>query len=287
MKNILVVGATNIDIVAKSYNELKLYDKNPGVALFSYGGVARNICENLARLNIEVNFATIIGNDEVGRNAINYLNELGVKTSYKTSHLPTSTFISILDADSDNYISISSMDIVDDLDQSFLSTIDYNNYDLIVSDANSTTIAKFLAKQNNTIFIDATSDAKAKNIENVIDDISYLKCTTTEMEEIFKTTNINEVVENHPKLTLIVTNKDQPIQYNIGKKIYSKVVEKVEVVNAIGAGDSFSAGIIYGLHKGYDINECIEIAAKVSAHSIAQNETVSTKLNEKVIGEYI
>lgn len=285
MKNILVVGATNIDIVAKSYNELKLYDKNPGVALFSYGGVARNICENLARLNIPLNFATIIGNDEVGRNAISYLNNLNVKTYYKTSHLPTSTFISILDADADSYISISSMDIVADLDEEFLSTIDYTDYDLIVSDANSPKIAKFLASQNKTIFIDATSDAKARNISGIIDSISYLKCTSTEMDEIFNTKNIEEVIKIHSNLTLIVTNKDQPITYNIDNNIYTKNVNKVEVVNAIGAGDSFSAGIIYGLHKGYNIDRCIEIGIKVSAHSISQNETVSTKLNEKVIGE--
>lgn len=285
MKNILVVGATNIDVIAKSYNKIKLYDKNPGKTTFSYGGVARNICENIARLDVGLTFATIIGSDEIGKGAIKYLNDLNVEVIYKQSSLPTSTFISVLDKDADNYISISSMDIYDELDKQFLENIDYARYDLIISDANSTRVAKALASKNTKLFIDATSDAKAKNIKEIINDINYLKCTKTEMMEIFDTTDILNVVDKYNHLTLIITDKSNPVIYNVGKEIFTKEVETKEVVNAIGAGDSFSAGIVYGLHHNYSLEKCVDIAIKVAGHSVTQESTVSKNLNRELIGE--
>ncbi|MFV0498770.1 MAG: PfkB family carbohydrate kinase [Bacilli bacterium] len=285
MKKITVVGATNIDIVAKSYNELKLFDKNPGKAIFSYGGVGRNICENLARLELNPTFVTIVGKDEVGKNAMQFLKDLNVNVLAKKSSLPTSTFISILNHESDSYISISSMDIVDTLDSQFLEKINFDDSEIIVCDANSTKVANYLGNIKTKLFVDATSDAKANKIANILPNINYLKCTKSEMETLFKTTDINNVINTYPNLNLIVTNKDKPVFFNVGSKVMSKNVTSVNVVSAIGAGDSFSAGIIYGLVNNYPINKCVDIAIKMSMHSIQQDTTVSTLLSKKMIGE--
>lgn len=285
MKKIAVIGATNIDLIARCYNDLKLYDKNPGISTFSYGGVARNICENLARLETNPTFITIIGNDEFGKGAKHFLEDLGTDVINKSSDLPTSTFISILDKDFDNYISISSMKIVDELDEAFLKQIDYSNFEIIVSDANSSEIAKFLAKQNKTLVIDATSDAKCRNIIDIIDDIDYLKCTKTEAELIFNTSDLEKIVETHCNLTLIVTNKSDNIIYNIGKDIYTHNIIERDIVSAIGAGDSFTAGLVYGLSHGLDLHKCIEIASKCAYITIGDINTVSTKISRNKIGE--
>ncbi len=285
MKNIAVVGATNIDLIAKCYTDLKLYDKNPGTSTFSYGGVARNICENLARLKVDPAFITIIGDDEFGNGAKRFLEELGVAVLCKSSKLPTSTFISILDKDFDNYISISSMEIVNELDSTFLQTIDYSIYDIVVSDANSSEVARFLAKQNTTLVIDATSDAKCRNIVEILDHINFLKCTKTEAELIFNTSRIEDIIVTYPNLTLIITNKSEDITYNVGNKVFNyKVIER-EVISAIGAGDSFTAGFVYGIAQGYEIIKCIELACKCAYITIGDINTVSTKISRNEIGE--
>ena len=53
---ILVIGGTNIDINATSINEIVLKDSNIGNIEISIGGVAKNIAENLARLDLDVSF---------------------------------------------------------------------------------------------------------------------------------------------------------------------------------------------------------------------------------------
>ena len=70
---ILVIGGTNIDINATSINEIVRKDSNIGNIEISIGGVAKNIAENLARLDLDVSFLTILGNDHYAEVAIKYL----------------------------------------------------------------------------------------------------------------------------------------------------------------------------------------------------------------------
>jgi pseudouridine kinase len=45
-----IIGGINIDIEGAPFKKLKYQDSNPGKIRLSYGGVGRNIAENLARL---------------------------------------------------------------------------------------------------------------------------------------------------------------------------------------------------------------------------------------------
>ena len=60
---IVVIGGSNVDYIAKSDSEFKLKDSNTGILNVSFGGVGRNITENLLRLKNDVTFFTSIGND--------------------------------------------------------------------------------------------------------------------------------------------------------------------------------------------------------------------------------
>lgn len=288
MKKILIVGATNIDIVAKPKDKIVLYDKNPGVTRFSYGGVARNICENLARLNVGPTFVTIVGNDIFGENAIAHLEELGTDIVFKTANESTSTFTSFLNENNENYLSISSMDIVDHLNEEFLSAIDFNAYDLVVGDINNKDAIKFITENSKKCFIDATSEAKAPNLKEYLSKIDYLKCTKEEMYSLFNTTELESVIKDYPNITIVVTNRDENVYYNDGKEImYSNIDKKEKVVNAIGSGDSFSSGFIYGLLNDMSLAKSIEIAKACAAHTIQSEETVSSNLNLDIIKDLL
>jgi len=38
-----------------------------------------------------------------------------------------------------------------------------------------------------------------------------------------------------------------------------------EIIGAVGAGDSFAAGMLYGLHEDWPIEQCLNLAVCVSA----------------------
>ena len=60
---VLVIGAQNIDIFAQSSIEYVLKDSNPSKIHLSFGGVGRNMAENLKRLGNDVHFLTVFADD--------------------------------------------------------------------------------------------------------------------------------------------------------------------------------------------------------------------------------
>lgn len=67
MSDILVIGGSNIDFSSRSDNPLIRGDSNIGKRTISFGGVGRNVCENLAHLHDSVSFITAIGKDSRGQ----------------------------------------------------------------------------------------------------------------------------------------------------------------------------------------------------------------------------
>ncbi|MFK5882999.1 MAG: PfkB family carbohydrate kinase, partial [Candidatus Izemoplasma sp.] len=66
---VLVIGAQNIDIFAKTDTEYTLKDSNISKIHLAYGGVGRNIAENLNRLGHQVHFMTVFGDDDFSKSA--------------------------------------------------------------------------------------------------------------------------------------------------------------------------------------------------------------------------
>ena len=61
MSRVYVIGGANIDIQGYSHKPLMFQDSNVGSVSYSYGGVARNIAENLARVGVKTEFISILG----------------------------------------------------------------------------------------------------------------------------------------------------------------------------------------------------------------------------------
>ena len=66
MKKVLVVGATNLDIIARLSHSVIPRDSNPANISTSWGGVGHNIALNLAHLGMDVHFLTAVSTDVLG-----------------------------------------------------------------------------------------------------------------------------------------------------------------------------------------------------------------------------
>ena len=54
-----------------------------------------------------------------------------------------------------------------------------------------------------------------------------------------------------------------------GEKFYQYGIVKAEVVNTVGAGDSFIAGFLWGILNGLDIEACLKKGAETAASVVA------------------
>jgi pseudouridine kinase len=80
MSDVSIIGGITADIEGTPYHQLIQGDSNPGKISMSYGGVGRNITENLARMGVGVSFISVAGDDLAGRGAVRELEEIGVDT---------------------------------------------------------------------------------------------------------------------------------------------------------------------------------------------------------------
>lgn len=114
---VLVIGAASVDLIGSVKGNLTPGTSNPARIRSSYGGVARNVAENLARLGHPVQLITAVGEDQTGLEMLKQLDEVGVDTSqtYHSQTHPTGTYLAVLGAGGDLQIALDDMRVISDL----------------------------------------------------------------------------------------------------------------------------------------------------------------------------
>lgn len=281
MDKVLVIGGTNVDYICKSSSPLVYKDSNIGTNVMSYGGVGRNICENLSRLGIPVSFISAVGDDEIGKSIIDNLTKMEVDTTNViVSGERTGSYISILDDNNDMYIAMCDNEAAGTMDVGFFQErIDYiNSFNYVVLDSNfSDEVIDYLLNEiKGKVFIDATSSAKAKRLRSHLNSISYLKCNIQEANAILGTNNLksHELLLKFIELgitQIVITSGTGPVYYNKDKSIYTVDIVKVPqelIKSTTGCGDAFMSGLIYGAIHQMTIHACVNVAKKLAAKTI-------------------
>ena len=95
---VLVLGAAGMDIIGRLEAEARLAASNPARIRRSFGGVARNVAENLARLGQPVRLLTVLGNDRAGDEILEHTAASGVDVSavLRTDEYPTGAYMGIV-----------------------------------------------------------------------------------------------------------------------------------------------------------------------------------------------
>jgi len=137
---VTVIGGASMDVYGKSTDGIRDRDSNPGQVHNSPGGVARNIAENLARLNINCRLITAVGDDQHGEMLLAQGSASGIDMQLvqRVDSASTSTYLAVLDDTGDMQVAISDMRIMDELGSDKLaahqSVIEESS--LIILDAN-------------------------------------------------------------------------------------------------------------------------------------------------------
>ena len=79
------------------------------------------------------------------------------------------------------------------------------------------------------------------------------------MEEFLKA-----ISTRGPKIVVVTRGEKGSMAYD-GSRFYLGGIVPCQVVDTMGAGDSFIAGFLYGLMRGRDIPACMALGAKNSS----------------------
>ena len=291
-----VIGGLNIDLQGSSVNPLVFSDSNPGEIVMSAGGVGRNIAENISKLNINSKILSYVGNDALGDFVVNKSSLSGVDTSFikKHSHLPTSQYLSVLDDNNDMLVSISDMRIIEEMT---IQDIDKWNLTIeqssaIVVDTNiPIPVIEYLTDKysNIPLFLDPVSFAKTSKILKLIGKFHTVKPNRLETELIsgVKITD-NDSMLKAAKIIfdmgckqIFITLGEDGVFYYDGENFGQYLHKGVNMISANGAGDAFTAGVVYGFLKLNGIKETAEFASAAAVIALRSANTISDDLSEE------
>lgn len=278
MKKVIVIGSSNIDYIGKSFSALISNDSNPGSISISFGGVERNITENLARLGVKCTFITALGSDELSKQLRKELTDLGVLVIAPMTLLDSASYLAIHDEHGEMKLALCYTRIIDELSVPFLkslaSVINEADYIVIGTNMNSDAIDYLFATYHNKkIIVDGVSTTKVQKIKKHLNNIYLLKINRLEA------LSLDAYCANINAQNLVITDGKNPIHYfEKGIEAIYHIKEITDIVNVTGAGDAMTAGIICGLVLNKSLQEAIAIGALVANVTLLSEDTVAKTL---------
>ena len=291
MPKVLVVGASNVDYVALSNNKLIRKDSNIGKLNITFGGVGRNIVENLAILEDDVSFITFLGNDGFGKELRKDLESINVKVYSPNKKERTSSYLAVLDSNGDMDVAICDTEIIDKSTVEDIKPFDdvISEFTSIVLDANiNDKIIDHIFKEysDKKILVEAVSANKVKRYEKYLDKIYLFKSNVLEAKHLLNLYNAEpmllakRLMEKGVK-NVVITDGGKPViigENNEVVFITPKPIEKI--ISASGAGDSLFAGLIHGLINGASLVESVAFGIKVSQMTLMVEESVNKDIKK-------
>ncbi|HYE82737.1 MAG TPA: carbohydrate kinase family protein [Clostridia bacterium] len=295
---VVVAGGINVDIKGKAFDKMDIGSSSPGAIEISPGGVGRNIAHNLALLDVPVMLLGAVGSDAQGIKVLQDTGDCGVCVEHilRTDKSLTGTYIALLDNAGEMVAALSDMHILELLDVDYFKSklAILKNAAYIVCDANLTTeaIAFIISVANSCnipVCLEPVSVKKALKLRNHLNGIDFI---TPNMDELAVLSEMNaENTAEHMAAQLIKSGVKNVIttlgQKGLcytnknGSRYYQSIPNLVSDVT--GAGDSLTAGFLYGLMKHSSIERALICGLAAAAITVGSKETVSSQLSVESI----
>ncbi|MDZ5473523.1 carbohydrate kinase [Bacillus sp. 31A1R] len=301
-KRVLCVGGANIDRKFQMLEELVNHTSNPVNSSASCGGVARNIAENLGRLDVDVSLMTVVGEDHEGKWLLEKTATfVEVDPSQKLPNQSTGTYTAVLDKDGELQVAFASMSIYDSINPDFVDEKwgYFASAELVMIDTNfpADVLEKIITRceiENIPVCITTVSTPKVKRLPVSLKGVKWLIANQDEAEalagykisseaDLFKAA---EIIMEKGVEKVIITRGDKGLIYytkDLGSGVL--IPPKVEVVDVTGAGDSLVAGIMYASLKGVNIENACKVGMTCSILTLQSKETVNSNLSPSKIEE--
>ncbi|MGN0996417.1 MAG: carbohydrate kinase family protein [Candidatus Ventricola sp.] len=301
---IVVIGATFMDI--KGFPDgLYIPDgRNVGRVEQIHGGVARNVAEDIANVELRPTFVSIVDDTPLGEAVVRKLRNHKVNTDYILTRADgMGVWLAVFDNHGDVAGSISKrpnmlplVDLLEDKgDEIFAAAdsvvlevdLDKEIVKKVLELAQRHGCKRFALISNMSIAVERRDflqkfDCFICNRQEAgmffVDD--YADRTREEMSEI-----LSEKVRQAKIPAMVVTlGAEGAVYADLSGVKGSCPAKNVQVKDTTGAGDAFCAGVAIGLTYGKALPEAIEIGSSLAASVISSSENVCPRFQPQELG---
>ena len=292
--SILVIGATFVDIKGFPLDNYIPTGRNVGRVEYIHGGVARNVVEDIANVELRPTFLGIVDDSPMGAEVLHKLQNHKVNTQY-VQVIPEGmgTWLAVFDNHGDVAGSISKrpnllpiLDLMKEKGDEIFSKME-----TVVMEADMdkeiVKLALELAKTHACMTVGIVSNMSiAAKRRDLLKKFDCFICNQQEVGQLF----LNDYEDYTPEQmaqelrskvmgaqipAMVVTMGDKGAVYaQCSGESGVCPARNVQVKDTTGAGDAFGAGVTIGLTYGKTLAESIEIGSALAASVIISSENV-------------
>lgn len=267
MGKVICIGGAAVDRKYLAHRPIALGTSNPVSSQLCFGGVARNVADNLSRLGVSSSLVTVVGDDENGRSILRHLAEVGVDTSgcAISPHHTTAEYVAILQPDGDLVAGLADMAIFDTLTPKKLEGLDSDlrSSDWIFADCNLPveTLAALLAwasRNDCSLALDAVSTLKVTRLPQDLTGIGLLFLNLDEADALLgrdgpasaSPANAASALLARGAARVVLACGPGGLVAADRRSLQRLSAAVAEIVDVTGAGDALIAGTLAGMMRG-------------------------------------
>lgn len=304
-KKIFCIGGAAIDRKLKACTPLINCTSNLVTATTHFGGVARNVAENLVHWTSDIFLHTVVGEDEDGIEILSDIKQKGVDITQSVilKSARTANYYAVLDTNGDLHISLADMAIFDQTPFPRF-TQGFNVFEegsILFMDTNLTTeviamVMRIACEKQLRLCIDPVSVVKSKKLSDDLRGVYLIKPNPLEassitgmpVETIGQAMSAGETLLSMGAENVVITlGKAGYVIVNKEEKEYIGIEPIHDVINVNGAGDAFMAGIIYGMQQGFSLRHACQWGAAAAAFTVSSPNTVAENITSTQLQAFI
>jgi len=300
---VLVLGAAGMDVVGRLEADLQPAASNPARIRRSYGGVARNVAENLARLGQPVRLITVLGNDRTGDDILEHSAAAGVDVSavLRTQDYPTGFYMGILDKNGKLQLAVDDMRLLEEITPHYLQEQEalFKASSLVFVDANLPVktlraVVNLAKRARIPICADTASFTLAERLVKFLSNYYLVTANSKEAGVLtglsFEASDRNAAMEaarmlvNQGVRIALVTPAEYGVIYATSETTGHIPAIRTRISDPTGAGDAMTAAVLFALLNDIDLDDAIRLG--VSAASLTLRHPGSVYPNLSLEGLY-
>lgn len=321
---VLVIGAAGVDMVGRLRSELQMGGSNPSQIRVSFGGVARNVAENLARLGHPVQLITAVGNDANGEALLSHTGAAGVDVAaaVRCEQYPTGAYLATIDARGALQFALDDMRAISALTPELLDQRAelFAGASMLFVDANLSPAAlrhalSLARKARLPVCADPTSRALARRLAPHLSRLNLVTPNLTEALELcglpavpgtaVPGTDGHETdgagaalvdaglatarsLVNHGVSIAIVTLGPGGVAYAASESRGHVPALRTDLVDPTGGGDALTAAVIFALLNGIPLDDAVRLGVSAATLTLRYPDSVAPDLTlEKLYDELV
>lgn len=302
--SIVVVGAAFVDIKGFPNDIYLPTGRNVGRIEFVHGGVARNVVEDIANVELRPIYLGIVDDTPMGQDVLRKLRNHKVNVDYVLTRPDgMGTWLAVFDNNGDVAGSISKrvnlLPLVDMLEKKGDEIFSKADSVVIQVDLDKEIIKKVLElaeKHHVKIFALVSNMSIAVHRRDLLQRFDCFICNQQEAgilfmdnyeqkepEELMEILSERVMCAQIPAMVVTMGGKGAVYADCHGDKGWCPA-RKVQVKDTTGAGDAFCAGLSIGLTYGKTMPEAIEIGTVLAASVITSSENVCPRFLPQELG---